>query len=678
MVAPLIAVTGISSSQSTNTEYNVVPVVHLTDTYTPHAPFNITCDDDFVTQLWPGSGTPSSPYLIEGLNVTGDYCAIGVFDTTKYFKIKDCFIKANSTYDGGNIFIANATHGILENNYISSGFIGIGIYNSTRIEMYRNGFTGQEYDSCYLQNFNDSIVQGCYSAGNTIAFPFGLVGGKNVSITDSVFLNVTRSMGMELLYLDACEFVNNTLMGHPDWETYFTWGGVEFMGVDSTFSNNTIGGFMFNDLYVNGHNITLEHNTLLGSSTGLVVASPDSEVRYNYFTDCSEGLTLVDADRCLVEYNTFEDYYGTGIAVYGGDDITIRYNSFINGYYGITMMGAHECLVQENTITDCPNGIFLGVYSSWGSVADGPPVNCTIASNTLVRSSIQLEFWVVTDYDLEFGDNTIDGEAFGYFFSSIGQSIIAEDYGQLFLVGCFNTTVSDGSFYNSSYPITLLFCGDCTVSDIDIVNPQMGIVLRESEDCVITRCNVSADEQPTMTSHPRMGVTLGGTTHCNVTDNELWYLTTAMGISGSDFVFISQNSVHHNLYGMSFGASTDCLTTNNLIFNNTGYGIDVDGNCARNSFYSNQIGWNGVNAQCRSASNYWDNQVDTGNLWSDYTGEGNYLIDTAGIDHYPGLLTELTYPSDEVPGMDFMTLALITAGVGVVVVVVVAVIIKKR
>ena len=45
-----------------------VSPAHLAD-YEEHDPILITCDDDFSSQGWPGSGTPEAPYVIEGLSM---------------------------------------------------------------------------------------------------------------------------------------------------------------------------------------------------------------------------------------------------------------------------------------------------------------------------------------------------------------------------------------------------------------------------------------------------------------------------------------------------------------------------------------------------------------------------------------------------------------------------------
>ncbi len=59
-------------------------------------PVNITCNEDFQAQNFPGSGTPSDPYIIEGLTTTGADVAINIENTDVYVVIRNCNLTNNA------------------------------------------------------------------------------------------------------------------------------------------------------------------------------------------------------------------------------------------------------------------------------------------------------------------------------------------------------------------------------------------------------------------------------------------------------------------------------------------------------------------------------------------------------------------------------------------------------
>ena len=96
-----------------------------------HDPIVIDSDDDFVTYGFPGSGTLSSPYMIEDLSIidSGNNNGIYINGTTKHFSIRNCYIDAVMK----GIYVSKAATGtaiILDNECVGNINEGIYIYYS--------------------------------------------------------------------------------------------------------------------------------------------------------------------------------------------------------------------------------------------------------------------------------------------------------------------------------------------------------------------------------------------------------------------------------------------------------------------------------------------------------------------------------------------------------------------
>jgi len=118
--------------------------------------------------------------------------------------------------------------------------------------------------------------------------------------------------------------------------------------------------------------------------------------------------------------------------------------------------------------------------------------------------------------------------------------------------------------------------------------------------------------------------------------------------TGNQNLNLNISIYHNNITGNArFGIQIDEATSNSSIFNNNiadnGVGINLSNLGLRGYspfgngseiFYNNIVG-NEKNAHVDSTNFVsWDNGV-VGNYWSDYNGNGSYVIDENNIDHYP-------------------------------------------
>ena len=125
--------------------------------YTPHAPIYIYDDDDFVSQGWPGGGTPGSPYRISGFNFTNDVDCIVIEDTTAHFVIEDCYIGAGIN-DG--ITLDNVTNGVIRDTFIGQKTYAVFIDDSTDCQVTNVTFIRSGY-KVYLRYSVNIHVDHC-------------------------------------------------------------------------------------------------------------------------------------------------------------------------------------------------------------------------------------------------------------------------------------------------------------------------------------------------------------------------------------------------------------------------------------------------------------------------------------------------------------------------------------
>jgi len=82
-------------------------------------------------------------------------------------------------------------------------------------------------------------------------------------------------------------------------------------------------------------------------------------------------------------------------------------------------------------------------------------------------------------------------------------------------------------------------------------------------------------------------------------------------------------------------------TQGSTIFNNTVFncevGLFIIDSTNYNWIYGNHIGYNGLNAEVYNSSVHWDDGVQIGNAWDDYSGDGWYSIpgESEQVDHFP-------------------------------------------
>jgi parallel beta-helix repeat protein len=664
--------------------------------YVSHEPFNITSDMDFETQSWPGNGSESNPYIIENINITSeDSACIWIMNTTRHFVVRNCLF-ASPVLDNRriqyvfSITLTNVTNGVLYGNQWKNSSAGISGYGLDTCTISSNLFNVTQYGIMIMRSNHTIIFNNTQEFDNCY---YGIVihGGIDYTVYQNKF-GSTLAYGISAWSIFNSSIYDNSFSGSDD-QAVFSSAGIELWGSSNcNISKNEVANFDESGLSIlYGVNHKIEENNVTMSQSGISILSIDCIVRRNNLVNNSIGVDLVNANNTQVCENSIRGRYtryGTGISIHGGFSSDIYTNSISHVAYGIVLQGGEGLNISYNSVTDSRYGFAFGWYSNWYSVPDGPSLDCSIIGNSFDAGGL---YPTIDNYDnwdfnsLQFLENTVNGRQIGFFAYLQNESVNGNDFGQLHLVSCRNVTIHNGNFWGirsdfeddvyydpgQATAITLVNCTECDVTNVLLHDNTIGITFQYSTGClfqdsssyyhtwagvilwhshniVVLDVNVGGNLKGISTGWSwtcvlRNCLILGNgeainlisSANMTLAQNIIFQNNDAIFLGDSDGCYIHDNIIYINSRGIQLNSSSDCLITGNNIHSNTGVGISLDLSSNRNNIFENVLAHNSPNAICEGSSNHWDNQVDTGNWWSDYNGTGPYIIDVNDQDNYP-------------------------------------------
>lgn len=258
----------------------------------------ITKNADFTNYTSIGDGTSSSPYVLEGLNITSSLSSeylIDIQNTDKFFQINGCILSGGergislTNVENGYILnnsISNTTHcGILllssHHNNVSENIIseaegtGISLSSSDDNDILNNQITNCKSSSILLigsENnfiFNNSVG---YSHLSNIYLRSS--SNKNVIINNSIYNS--RAEGIFLSSSDHNIISNNSVIKNGNTGIF-----VYFKSENNSILTNNIVNNNLRGIHVSyySNNNTLKHNTVAYSSFyGISISSTNNTV----------------------------------------------------------------------------------------------------------------------------------------------------------------------------------------------------------------------------------------------------------------------------------------------------------------------------------------------------------------------------------------------------------------
>lgn len=268
----------------------------------------------------------------------------------------------------------------------------------------------------------------------------------------------------------------------------------------------------------------LNNNCSNNSIYGIYLDESDNNtISGNLALNNQAGISLYQSDFNTVTGNAPNSNSNDGISISLSENITIAGNVLSFNRGGITLNGAKNCTVTGNIMSSC--GLAVSFTKN------------------------QLDEFVSNKID---SSNTVNGDIIYIYISNInlGNADFTNP-GQIILVNCTDSFLSNFDITDTSYAIQLMLCDNITIYDSDFTNNLLGIRVRYS-------------------------------TYINITDNTASNNEAGISVSESKNCTISGNNVNNNAdlinhwgYGINIASCENCTVSGNTANNNFESGLDV-------------------------------------------------------------------------------------------------------
>lgn len=505
----------------------------------------------------------------------------------------------NITDDGTCILIQNVTETYFKISgcYLTyeTSVIGYGIrLNNVTTGIIENTTIISKNYAIYLTDSNNTRILNC-TIDDTYSHAIYISGAWNTAISDVEVRNGQWGIIGFNTYQTTIDDVY--IHGNDDAGIYFEDSDYLTIQNSNVSENDDDGIAIWYSPYA-----TIDNCDLI-SNNGHGVYLYDSE--YSSITDCYVydnefmiafcGITVESSHNVSILSNIVDDNLPCGINLDGAPDAVVKHNIITNNEdHGLYIDGSDRVYMENNTISSNGNMMSIprcGISAIYSD--DCEVYNCTIESN--IANGITLEYcdeWLI--HNSSISDNLMSGISMRYSVNNtIRENLIADNHGYSPDVGC---------------GIEIHDCGELSIDENVIAN------------------------------NAESGITGIELDFSNITNNEIYssdfcgiHLDRAINLT------ISSNMMYSQEIGLLMEHCINNTVTWNIAFDND-YGIISDYG-ENNTFYYNDLGWNSnTNAYDDNGKDeYWSNDSNVGNWYSDYSGTGTYPItgSTGAIDYYP-------------------------------------------
>ena len=429
-------------------------------------------------------------------------------------------------------------------------------------------------------------------------------------------------------------------------------------------------------LYVNAHGMfEAWENTMTETDGGIYVANSDETyIRDNdVYSSTAYGMYIQNSDNHTIDDNSFYDCVTTGLSISSVDTSTFSGNQIFAGpEYGIFSADSDYNTFSGNLLTDC--GFFFELDENI------PQYNHTFTGNEVNAMPVL--------YTIDEASGSYDGNLYGQIIfvacndTTITGGTFDRATAPILLYYSLRTAIDGVTSLNNLYGILNEMSDNTTITDCVIDHCYTGLHVKESPFVTILNIDVSNGNTAVDTMSAEF-MTISGSTFTNLADSGFYTQTYAMNCSildshfynitnygiymdgNSDYWNVTDNLFEHcsyaiyatdtsSDYGWIIGNEIYYSSNKGIYFSNADY-YDIQNNTilwsGEHALYVTgsaiiQAGWqicyntfglSGTNnAYDFQAANVWDDEVDTGNWWDDYSGGLTYPIPGAGaVDNYP-------------------------------------------
>ncbi|MHA1638168.1 MAG: right-handed parallel beta-helix repeat-containing protein, partial [Candidatus Thorarchaeota archaeon] len=662
------------------------PVNHKYAVHALNSPY-FSSTNDVITDGHSMRIESSNHSVVSGLTINGQF---GVIFVTSFFcSVFDSDITAY-TYDGvytdsggsitasGNTIEANR-YGLYASYTNETSFAvntiedisntGVYLQYSHHSEVLTNTITTIAVDGIYAYYCDDLQIE-----GNTITD--ALDQGMYIVESDDGFLTdniVTGTDSDGVLFGDCNNWsVSENEISECGNIGLGVSGGAFFDVWDNQISSTDDIG-----LYVNTHGMfEAWENTMTETDGGIYVTSSDETyIRDNdVYSSTDYGMYIQNSVNHSIDDNRFYDCFSFGIYLDNCDTSSFSGNQIFAGpSYGIYSADSSYNTFSSNFLAEC------GFFGESGVNIDD--MNHTFSGNTVNGLPV---FYAIDEIV-----GSIDGDLYGQIIlvacndTAISGGTFEKATAPIMVAQGYNVSIEDATMYDNVYGIVFDYSNNNSVSNTMIDTCHTGIFMRENDFSSILNTNLRNCEfygvrtynvfyttirdttfenigaagfytdtyalnltvvDSSFYNMSNSGINLDGNSdYFNITDNLFEHCDYAiwMDDTSTDYGVIIGNEIYYSTnVGIYFTEADYANIQNNTILWSGTHALNVSGNAWIQAGWQicyNTFGLSGTNnAFDGRAANVWDDEVDTGNWWSDYSGTGTYSIPGDGaVDNYP-------------------------------------------
>jgi parallel beta-helix repeat protein len=292
-----------------------------------------------------------------------------------------------------------------------------------------------------------------------------------------------------------------------------------------------------------------------------------------------DGIYIDNCYGAILENNTIENSWGTGIRASSADGASILSNSITNTTSdGISATYSDDVDIVSNSISyckgipiychDCPQSAIKQnvISNSKQGIHLRYADDLTIIGNQMDQGGV-FNDWLNLYSSLTLNNNTVGGQPIGYFADEEGTRIDGIDYGQIILFNCSKVIISGGYFRNVSCGVSAQWCRDSSISNITSQGTsRYGLSLRSCTNVTVGDC--------ILTNSSSANIYIVDGWNCRVRDSILE--------GGEDGIYSTSNgctvtnctiSGHENIGAKLWGEGTNI--TGNLFMDNHNGGLTM-------------------------------------------------------------------------------------------------------
>ncbi|MBY9000558.1 MAG: right-handed parallel beta-helix repeat-containing protein, partial [Candidatus Heimdallarchaeota archaeon] len=310
--------------------------------YADQEPIIILNDNNFTDYGFPGSGTESAPYIIDGYNIiTDEEYGIKIWDTTKYFIVQNCYVDSGY-YCIAISKVATGTALIQDNICVNSNDgIFIGSSNNTRVS---NNYCANNYRySIWVFQSSYVDVDGNTCINNSaLNFAYNCIGctARNNELFNEGLRIFENDIDNFYTYNIINNFVNNKVLGY-------------YVNLEDVVFDTPLYGQLY---LVNCKRIEI-FNQNLDDTDGGVVLQNCEDIDIHHISCMNSGIDIYECRGVTISNSICSDNYW-GISCVESSDIEITKNICNNNKAaGIFLRYSNRILVEENICSQNGDGI---------------------------------------------------------------------------------------------------------------------------------------------------------------------------------------------------------------------------------------------------------------------------------------------------------------------------------